>query len=85
MEHPGVTCPFCGCWKSPKKLYRSIETALTSIGKKHCTRCNECGTAFEYTPQVDEVKRRRLGIPGLNMTTTEIVMTEMTITEEGKL
>ncbi len=85
MDHPGVTCPVCECWKSPKKLFRSMDTALASIGKKHSTRCNECGTVFEYIPQVDEVKRRRLGIPGLYTTTTEVVMTNMTVTEEGKL
>ncbi len=84
MQHPGVTCPLCECWKSPKKLYKSEDTAKRALGKKHSTRCNECGTVFEYTPQMSEIKTRRMGIPGLFKITNEIAVTEMVIVEEGE-
>jgi len=50
-QHPGVTCPTCGSWKSPRKIYHSDEAANGSYGKRHSTRCNECGAEFTYKPR----------------------------------
>ena len=85
MDHPGITCPTCECWKSPKKLYGTEETAEHSLGRKHSTRCNECGAEFTYTPIKSELKTRRFGIPGLVKLTSEVSITEMVTVQEGKL
>ncbi len=85
MEHPGVTCPTCESWKSPKKLYRDTDTAKTSLDRLHHTRCNECGAEFSYTPRYQESRRRILGIPYTGRTVKEVVITDLVIIKEGQL
>ena len=85
MNHPGVTCPTCECWKSPKKLYHTEETAEHSLGKKHAVRCNECGAEFTFIPIKTETRSRCFGVPGLVRTRTKITITAMVVVNEGEL
>ena len=76
-QHPGVTCPSCESWKSPKKMYHDDETANASYGRRHSTRCNECGAEFTYIPVRGQSRRIRRNLPAR--------ITELKLVKEGQL
>lgn len=81
QQHPGVTCPTCDSWKSPKKLYHSADRARSALNRKHMTRCNECGAEFSYVPRAV----KSWNIFGLRKIIRKIVIQEMTVLKEGQL
>ena len=81
MEHPGVTCPTCGSWKSPKKMFRSAQVARDSINHKHSTVCKECTAEYTYTPIVKS--RKRFGIFGRVF--QKVKIEDMVVVKEGTL
>lgn len=83
LKHPGVTCPTCECWISPKKLYHIAETAQKSLNRKHLTRCNECSAEFSYVPRIRKTTQRRWGFR--KTVVVEIVIEEFELLQEGRL
>ena len=79
-QHPGVTCPTCKSWKSPLKMYHDDETANTSYGRRHSTRCNECGAEFTYRPVQGEKRKFTFG-----RLRRKPRIREMVVVKEGKL
>ncbi len=58
-------------------MYHNDETANGSYGRRHNTRCNECGAEFSYRPIRE--RRDRLGIRH------KTKITEMKVIKEGQL
>ncbi len=81
LKHPGVTCPTCGSWKSPKKMFHTDETARYALNRVTHTRCNECQAEFSYIAVVKS--RKRFGMFGKLFQT--VVIQDMVVEKEGIL
>ncbi len=81
MNHPGVTCPTCGSWKNPKKLFHTDEATRFALNRKCSTVCNECHAEFTYIAVTKS--RKRFGVFGKLLRT--VVIQDIVVVQEGEL
>lgn len=80
-SHPGVTCPTCDSWKSPKKLFHTAQAARYALNRKCSTVCNECQAEFTYIAVTKS--RKHFGWFGKILQT--VTVQDMVVVKEGKL